>query len=165
MILLIKRGDCTFDQKVMNVNSVKNIVGIIVFNDRADEELRTIYVSNASVPIVFIKLQHGQRFSDLLDDVAVVEVFIIEDSSCEHGSDGVTNCIQYVPSGGESGGSRGGEIISHWDIVCISVALFLLTSFSLVCFLFYYLRRLRRVAKLDQLSADLELRARKAVTR
>ena len=145
MILLIKRGNCTFDQKVMNVNSVKNIGGIIVFNDRPDEELRTIYVSNASIPIVFIRSQHGQKFSSLLDDAALVEVFISADSSCDSEGDRSTNCIQFMSGSRES--SSGPDLISQWDIVCISVALFLLTSFSLVCFLFYYLRKLRRVAK------------------
>ena len=152
MILLIKRGNCTFDQKVMNVNSVKNIGGIIVFNDRPDEQLRTIYVSNASIPIVFIKSHHGQKLSSLLDDVATVEVFISADSSCDHdiSDDGaLTNCVNFVSGDKES--SYSGDEISHWDIVCISVALFLLTSFSLVCFLFYYLRKLRRVAKVEMM--------------
>lgn len=139
---MIKRGNCTFDQKVMNVNSVKNIAGIIVFNDRPDEELRTIFVSNASIPIVFIKSHHGQKLSSLLDDVAAVEVYISADSSCDH-----ANCINFVSGDEESFSSD--DVISHWDIVCISVALFLLTTFSLVCFLFYYLRKLRRVAKVE----------------
>ena len=151
VILLIKRGNCTFDQKVMNVNSVKNIAGIIVFNDKPDEELKTIFVSNASVPIVFIKSHQGQKFSSLLDDVGdVIEVSISAHSSCDTGDDDLTNCINFSVSGDKE--SSRSDLISHWDIVCISVALFLLTSFSLVCFLFYYLRKLRRVAKVKKMN-------------
>ena len=147
--MLIKRGNCTFDQKVMNVNSVKNIAGIIVFNDRPDEELRTIFVSNASIPIVFIQSHHGQKLSSLLDDVAAVEVFISADTICDHDNGAHTNCVNFVS--GEEESSSSDDVISHWDIVCISVALFLLTTFSLVCFLFYYLRKLRRVAKVEMM--------------
>ena len=154
--MLLKRGNCTFDQKVMNLNSVKNIAGIIVFNDRPDEELKTIFVSNASVPIVFIKSHHGQKFSSLLDDVAnVIEVFISAHSSCDTSDDEMTNCINFSVSGDKENSSSRSDLISHWDIVCISVALFLLTSFSLVCFLFYYLRKLRRVAKVKMTLKDL----------
>jgi len=61
--------------------------------------------------------------------------------------------------------NHGENVISQWDIVCISVALFLLTAFSLVCFLFYYLRKLRRVQKIDQKEQKLVMMARKAVAR
>ena len=132
----------------MNVNSVKNIAGIIVFNDRPDEELRTIFVSNASIPIVFIQSHHGQKLSSLLDDVAAVEVFISADTICDHDNGAHTNFVS-----GEEESSSSDDVISHWDIVCISVALFLLTTFSLVCFLFYYLRKLRRVAKVEMMTS------------
>ena len=144
-IVLVKRGNCTFNEKVINVNFLDNIAGVIVYNDRQDRELRTIYVNNSSVPIVFINMKNGEKFSKLLQNNVEVEVSIIKDSYCEHTNAGLTKCIKYVRNVIED--ELNEDIISHWDIVCISVALFLLTSFSLVCFLFYYLRKLRRVAK------------------
>ena len=162
-IVLVKRGNCTFNEKVINVNFLDNIAGVIVYNDRQDRELRTIYVNNSSVPIVFINMKNGEKFSKLLQNNVEVEVSIIKDSYCEHTNAGLTKCIKYVRNVIED--ELNEDIISHWDIVCISVALFLLTSFSLVCFLFYYLRKLRRVHKLDQMEQELEMKARKAVAR
>ena len=130
---------------------MSDIRGIIIYNNRQDEELRTIYVSNSSVPVVFIQSRHGEHLSALLQE-AEVEVAISRESQCDHGGDGLTKCVMFVPDTVGEDDLSSSDLISHWDIVCISVALFLLTSFSLVCFLFYYLRKMRHVHKVDQVT-------------
>jgi len=162
-IILIKRGNCSFDQKVANIMPNSNLGGIIVYNDEPSIKLKTIYVTNSSVPMVFITLANGEHLSSLLENDTEVNVVIAKDSYCEHNNvDGLTKCIRHVSS---SDHNHGENVISQWDIVCISVALFLLTAFSLVCFLFYYLRKLRRVQKIDQKEQKLVMMARKAVAR
>ena len=163
-MVLVKRGNCSFDDKVNNVKDMKHIRGIIIYNDRHESGLRTIYVSNASIPLVFIGLEDGDTMVDMVRSGAQVEVIVSKESYCQHMRNGVTKCVQYVSDVSETDFSEE-RSINQWDIVCISVALFLVATFSLVSFLFYWLRKLRRVAKLDQREHELEMLARKAVAR
>ena len=143
---------------------MSDIRGIIIYNNRQDEELRTIYVSNSSVPVVFIQSGHGEHLSALLQE-AELEVTISRESQCDHGGDGLTKCVMFVPDTVGEDDLSSSDLISHWDIVCISVALFLLTSFSLVCFLFYYLRKMRHVHKVDQVTLHCFMSSQSSIVR
>ena len=148
-----------------NVKDVENIRGIIIYNDRPESGLRTIFVSNSSVPIVFISQEHGDQLSHLLLRGLSVQTIITKESRCQYLRSGIIKCIKYINSIRETEFSREERSITQWDIVCMSVALFLVASFSLVSFLFYYLKKLRRIHKVDQREQEVEMMARKAVSR
>ena len=34
IVVLVRRGNCSFDEKVLSVKHLRNIIGIIIYNDR-----------------------------------------------------------------------------------------------------------------------------------
>ena len=59
-----------------------NLGGIIVYNDEPSIKLKTIYVTNSSVPMVFITLANGEHLSSLLENDTEVNVVIAKDHIC-----------------------------------------------------------------------------------
>ena len=97
-IVLVRRGNCSFDQKVTNIMllSDNNIAGIIIYNDIHDSELKNIFVSNSTVPVIFIKLEDGEELSESLEHGADISAVIRTDSYCEQSDDGLIKCIKYI---------------------------------------------------------------------
>ena len=156
VIVLVRRGECSFDEKVVNVKHLSNLTGVIIYNDREEKDLSNIYVNKTSLPVIFTSLSIGENLTDILRRGGQVNVSVSVDSVCQQ-EDGSAE-FQCVRAGGTE------SSVTHWDIVCMAVAVFILASLSLASFMFYYLKRLTRVEKLEQHERKKELLVRKALS-
>ena len=149
VIVLVRRGECSFDEKVLNVKHLSNLTGVIIYNDREEEELSNIYVNETSLPVIFTSLRIGQNLTDILTNGGKVNVSVSVDSVCQIRSDSSQfQCVRTV---------------TQWDIVCIAVAFSILALLTLTSALLYYLKRLSRADKLEEYERKKELLTRRAL--
>ena len=154
IIVLVRRGNCSFDEKVLNVKHLRNIRGVIIYNDRQQKGLSNIYVKETSLPVIFTSLDIGENLTDILLGGEQVNVSVSVQSVCHQNNDSPHfHCVKAGLM----------VVVSQWDIVCIAVTFFILAVVSVISFIFYYLKRLNRAEKLEQFERKKETLARRAV--
>ena len=158
IIVLVRRGNCSFDEKVLNVKHLRNIRGVIIYNDRHQRGLSNIYVKETSLPVIFTSLDIGENLTEILRRGDRVNVSVSVQSVCsqqqQHDDSAHFHCVK---------AGQEGPLVSQWDVLCIAVAFFILAVVSVTSFIFYYLKRLNRAEKLEQFERKKETLARKAV--
>ena len=156
IIVLVRRGNCSFDEKVLNVKHLRNITGVIIYNDREQKGLSNIYVNETSLPVIFTSLDIGENLTAILRGGDRVRVSVSVQSVCQQNTD--SSHFHCVPAD-----QVGLVMVSQWDILCIALAFFILAVVSVISFIFYYLKRLNRAEKLEQFERKKKTLARRAV--
>ena len=164
ILVLVRRGNCSFDEKVLSVKHLRNIIGVIIYNDREQKGLSNIYVNETSLPVIFTSLDIGENLTEILSRGDRVNVSVSVQSVCsqqqlqdESEREREMAHFHCVKAGQE------GLMVNQWEVLCIAVAFFILAVVSVTSFIFYYLKRLNRAEKLEQFERKKKTLARKAV--
>ena len=149
VIVLARRGECSFNKKVMNLKHISNLTGVIIYNDREEEDLSNIYVDKTSLPVIFTSLTIGQNLAEIIRNGGKVNVTVSVDSVCQMNSDSSKfQCVRTV---------------TQWDIVCIAVAFSILAVVTFTSAVLYYLKKLTQAEKLERYERKREILTRQAL--
>ena len=148
VIVLVRRGECSFNKKVMNVKHISNLTGVIIYNDREEEDLSNIYVNKTSLPVIFTSLSIGQNLAEIIRNGGKVNVTVFVDSVCQMNNDTNFHCVRTV---------------TQWDIVCIAVAFSILVVVTFTSAFLYYLKKMTHAEKLEQYERKREILTRQAL--
>eukprot|EP00092_Neocalanus_flemingeri_P013508 GFUD01014567.1.p1 GENE.GFUD01014567.1~~GFUD01014567.1.p1 ORF type:complete len:387 (-),score=104.31 GFUD01014567.1:324-1484(-) len=177
-IALIRRGGCVFDKKVENAEAA-GAAGVVIYNDRMEEHLRTIAVSHTSIPVVFTYQWKGKELVDLVEEGKTVFISLEEGSHCQQGdgnSSAFFTCVRtknypdldlvYNHRDPFNQDTRivDEEGIEHsWAVVFVSISFLILMMLSLGWLLFYYVYRIRTIHAKDAWERRVGRQARKAL--
>ncbi|KAL5289539.1 hypothetical protein ACFFRR_009564 [Megaselia abdita] len=119
-IALVRRGKCTFEDKVQNV-WLRGAVGIIVYNDKNSKELEKMQIRDKqrNITAVFTTRHFGENLARLIEtSYSEVKCSISE-------------------------GQRHARQITKTSVLFISVSFIILMCISLIWLMFYYIQRFR----------------------
>ncbi|XP_043064172.1 protein goliath isoform X2 [Drosophila ficusphila] len=141
-IALVRRGRCTFEEKVKHVYQ-QNAAGVIIYNDKQVMQLEKMQIKGKTRNIAaVITYQHiGQDLAMTLDRGYNVTISIVE-------------------------GRRGVRTVSSLNrtsVLFVSISFIVLMIISLVWLIFYYVQRFRYMQAKDQQSRNLCSVTKKAI--
>nr|NP_001246517.1 goliath, isoform E [Drosophila melanogaster]NP_523864.3 goliath, isoform C [Drosophila melanogaster]AAF47316.2 goliath, isoform C [Drosophila melanogaster]AFH08270.1 goliath, isoform E [Drosophila melanogaster] len=141
-IALVRRGRCTFEEKVKHVYQ-QNAAGVIIYNDKQVMQLEKMQIKGKTrnIAAVITYQNIGQDLSLTLDKGYNVTISIIE-------------------------GRRGVRTISSLNrtsVLFVSISFIVLMIISLVWLIFYYIQRFRYMQAKDQQSRNLCSVTKKAI--
>ncbi|XP_016977263.1 protein goliath [Drosophila rhopaloa] len=141
-IALVRRGRCTFEEKVKHVYQ-QNAAGVIIYNDKQVMQLEKMQIKGKtrSIAAVITYQNIGQDLAMTLDRGSNVTISIIE-------------------------GRRGVRTVSsvnRTSVLFVSIAFIVLMIISLVWLIFYYIQRFRYMQAKDQQSRNLCSVTKKAI--
>ncbi|XP_055856273.1 E3 ubiquitin-protein ligase goliath isoform X2 [Episyrphus balteatus] len=141
-IALVRRGECTFEDKVKNV-AAKGAVGVIIFNDRPVMNLEKMQIKDKTRDITAVMTYQdiGQHMADILDQGIEINASI---------SKGRT-------------GTRPLNTLNKTSVLFVSISFIVLMIISLVWLIFYYIQRFRYLQSKDQQSRHLCSVTKKAI--
>lgn len=179
-IAVMKRGGCTFNTKVVNAVSA-GAVGVLIYNNRHNEYLKTIQVTNDEVPVVFTFQHKGKELVNLVNKFKRVYIGLEEGSHCQYqgGNDSRSlYCTKYNAWNDLSGFLRNSEPSQNssrsssdeynyqrrTSVLFVSVSFIVLMVISLAWLLFYYVQRFRFINAKDALERRIGRQARRALS-
>ncbi|XP_068147085.1 LOW QUALITY PROTEIN: E3 ubiquitin-protein ligase goliath [Drosophila tropicalis] len=141
-IALVRRGRCTFEDKVKHVYQ-HNAVGVIIYNDKQVMQLEKmqIKVKTRNIAAVITYQNIGQELANTVDKGYNVTIWITE-------------------------GRRGVRTVSSLNrtsVLFVSISFIVLMIISLVWLIFYYIQRFRYMQAKDQQSRNLCSVTKKAI--
>ncbi|XP_055901854.1 E3 ubiquitin-protein ligase goliath isoform X1 [Eupeodes corollae] len=141
-IALVRRGECTFEDKVKNV-AAKGAVGVIIFNDRPVMNLEKMQIKDKSrnITAVMTYQEIGQHMADILDQGIEIKASINKGRS----------------------GTRPINTLNKTSVLFVSISFIVLMIISLVWLIFYYIQRFRYLQSKDQQSRHLCSVTKKAI--
>jgi len=178
IIALLKRGGCVFDKKVENAEAA-GAVGIIIYNDKEEEQLRTIAVSYNRIPVVFTYDWKGKQLVDLVEEEKTVFLSLEEGSHCQQddgNSSDFFTCVRTKNYPGmdtvnsqvytftkDTSVMQEEEMEHSWAIVLVSISFLILIMISLGWLLFYHVQRIRAMNAKDAWERKGEKQAKRAL--
>ncbi|XP_058975300.1 E3 ubiquitin-protein ligase goliath isoform X2 [Musca domestica] len=141
-IALVRRGRCTFEEKVKNVYS-KRASGIIIYNDKPVMNLEKMQIKDKSrnITAVITYQDIGQDMAMRLDQGLDVTAHIIEGRS----------------------GMRPINSLNRTSVLFVAISFIILMVISLVWLIFYYIQKFRYMQSKDQQSRHLCSVTKKAI--
>ncbi|KAH8291333.1 hypothetical protein KR054_010614 [Drosophila jambulina] len=141
-IALVRRGRCTFEEKVKHVYQ-QNAAGVIIYNDKQVMQLEKMQIKGKTrnIAAVITYQNIGQDLAMTLDQGYNVTISIIE-------------------------GRRGVRTVSSLNrtsVLFVSISFIVLMIISLVWLIFYYIQRFRYMQAKDQQSRNLCSVTKKAI--
>ncbi|KAH8401052.1 hypothetical protein KR009_002699 [Drosophila setifemur] len=141
-IALVRRGRCTFEEKVKHVYQ-QNAAGVIIYNDKQVMQLEKMQIKGKTrnIAAVITYQNIGQDLAMTLDRGYNVTISIIE-------------------------GRRGVRTVSSLNrtsVLFVSISFIVLMIISLVWLVFYYIQRFRYMQAKDQQSRNLCSVTKKAI--
>ncbi|KAH8373539.1 hypothetical protein KR200_010342 [Drosophila serrata] len=141
-IALVRRGRCTFEEKVKHVYQ-QNAAGVIIYNDKQVMQLEKMQIKGKTrnIAAVITYQNIGQDLAMTLDQGYNVTMSIIE-------------------------GRRGVRTVSSLNrtsVLFVSISFIVLMIISLVWLIFYYIQRFRYMQAKDQQSRNLCSVTKKAI--
>ncbi|XP_043642620.1 protein goliath isoform X2 [Drosophila teissieri] len=141
-IALVRRGRCTFEEKVKHVYQ-QNAAGVIIYNDKQVMQLEKMQIKGKTrnIAAVITYQNIGQDLAMTLDKGYNVTISIIE-------------------------GRRGVRTVSSLNrtsVLFVSISFIVLMIISLVWLIFYYIQRFRYMQAKDQQSRNLCSVTKKAI--
>lgn len=141
-VALIKRGSCSFRDKVSNAFT-SNASGVIIYNDRQSNSLDRMKLQfNRNISAIFTYKWKGEELSKLTDEG--FEVFVSYSISIDSSSNSTINRL------------------SLWLVSSTFIILWIL---SLAWLIFYYIQRFRYLYAKDRLSRHLCNAAKRALSK
>ncbi|CAB3384764.1 Hypothetical predicted protein [Cloeon dipterum] len=142
-IALIRRGQCSYDQKVDNAFK-SNASAVLIFNDRESPVLQKMRVStHRDISAVFTYLWKGESLAQRVDNGTRVMLSIGVGSFC----------------------SRPYSSINRTSVLFVSISFIVLMIISLTWLVFYYVQRFRYIHAKDRLARRLCSAAKKALSK
>ncbi|KAF5300013.1 hypothetical protein FQR65_LT09269 [Abscondita terminalis] len=144
-IALIKRGGCSFEEKVSNA-LLSHALGVLVYNDRDSPDLDKMKLSSESgrnITAVFTYKWKGEEIAKLLENDSTV----------------------FMEMTIASRGTSPTATINRTSVLFVSVTFIVLMIISLAWLVFYYVQRFRYIHAKDRLSKKLCNAARKALSK
>ncbi|XP_073811146.1 ring finger protein goliath [Musca autumnalis] len=141
-IALVRRGRCTFEEKVKNVYN-KKASGIIIYNDKPVMNLEKMQIKDKSrnITAVITYQDIGQDMAMRLDQGLDVTAHIIEGRS----------------------GMRPINSLNRTSVLFVAISFIILMVISLVWLIFYYIQKFRYMQSKDQQSRHLCSVTKKAI--
>ncbi|XP_067627482.1 E3 ubiquitin-protein ligase goliath [Eurosta solidaginis] len=141
-IALVKRGHCTFEQKVKHVHA-HGACGVIIYNDKLVNSLEKMQIKDQTrnITAVITYLDIGLEMARIADQEWLMEVSIIRGRS----------------------GHRPINTLNKTSVLFVSISFIVLMVISLVWLLFYYIQRFRYLQTKDQHSRQLCSVTKKAI--
>ncbi|XP_058979533.1 E3 ubiquitin-protein ligase goliath-like isoform X1 [Musca domestica] len=141
-IALVRRGRCTFEEKVKNVYN-KRASGIIIYNDKPVMNLEKMQIKDKSrnITAVITYQDIGQDMAMRLDQGLDVTAHIIEGRS----------------------GMRPINSLNRTSVLFVAISFIILMVISLVWLIFYYIQKFRYMQSKDQQSRHLCSVTKKAI--
>ncbi|XP_061399938.1 E3 ubiquitin-protein ligase goliath [Musca vetustissima] len=141
-IALVRRGRCTFEEKVKNVYN-KKALGIIIYNDKTVMNLEKMQIKDKSrnITAVITYQDIGQNMAMRLDEGVDVTAHIIEGRS----------------------GMRPINSLNRTSVLFVAISFIILMVISLVWLIFYYIQKFRYMQSKDQQSRHLCSVTKKAI--
>uniref|UniRef100_A0A0A1X986 Protein goliath n=1 Tax=Zeugodacus cucurbitae TaxID=28588 RepID=A0A0A1X986_ZEUCU len=141
-IALVKRGLCTFEEKVKHVYD-RGAVGVIIYNDKPVNNLEKMQIRDQlrDITAVITYLDIGMEIARIVDQGFQMDAAIIQG--------------RY--------GSRPLNTLNKTSVLFVSVSFIVLMVISLVWLLFYYIQRFRYLQTKDQQSRQLCSVTKKAI--
>ncbi|XP_075165331.1 ring finger protein goliath isoform X2 [Haematobia irritans] len=141
-IALVRRGRCTFEEKVNNVYK-KKASGVIIYNDKQVMSLEKMQIKGKARNITaVITYQYiGEEMAKILDDGFDVTAHIIEGRS----------------------GMRPINSLNRTSVLFVAISFIILMVISLVWLIFYYIQKFRYMQSKDQQSRQLCSVTKKAI--
>ncbi|XP_049309562.1 protein goliath [Bactrocera dorsalis] len=141
-IALVKRGFCTFEEKVKHVYD-RGAIGVIIYNDKAVNNLEKMQIRDQlrDITAVITYLEIGLEIARIVDQGLQMDAAIIKGRS----------------------GSRPLNTLNKTSVLFVSVSFIVLMVISLVWLLFYYIQRFRYLQTKDQQSRQLCSVTKKAI--
>ncbi|XP_037893315.1 protein goliath isoform X1 [Glossina fuscipes] len=145
-IALVRRGHCTFEEKVKNVYA-KGAAGVIIYNDKPVVNLEKMQIKGKSrnITAVITYLEIGSEMAMLLDRDIEVIADIIE------GRSGMRPINTFT------------RFSSRTSILFVAISFIILMVISLVWLIFYYIQKFRYMQTKDQQSRHLCSVTKKAI--
>ncbi|XP_002006634.3 protein goliath isoform X1 [Drosophila mojavensis] len=141
-IALVRRGRCTFEDKVKHVHQY-NAAGVIIYNDKQVMQLEKMQIKNKNrnIAAVITYQAIGLELASTVDKGINVTISIIE------GRRGV----------------RSVSSLNRTSVLFVSISFIVLMIISLVWLIFYYIQRFRYMQAKDQQSRNLCSVTKKAI--
>uniref|UniRef100_A0A1I8NSU6 RING-type domain-containing protein n=1 Tax=Stomoxys calcitrans TaxID=35570 RepID=A0A1I8NSU6_STOCA len=141
-IALVRRGRCTFEEKVNNVYK-KRASGIIIYNDKQVMSLEKMQIKGKTrnITAVITYQDIGEDIAMRLDDGVDVTAHIIEGRS----------------------GMRPINSLNRTSVLFVAISFIILMVISLVWLIFYYIQKFRYMQSKDQQSRQLCSVTKKAI--
>lgn len=133
-IALVRRGVCTFEEKIKNAYAYKAL-GVIVYNDESSMNLEKMKIidKERNITAVFTHKWIGEEMARVVDEGNRVWISIIEG---QHTFKSLAN-------------------INKTSVLFVSISFIVLMIISLVWLIFYYVQRFRYLQSKDQHSRHL----------
>lgn len=186
-IALIKRGDCTFSQKIKNAESL-NASGVLVYDhDSGNGGLQSMKVTQSSIPSVFTYNWKGKEIERLVNDHKKVMLAIRKGSHCtnvrqinQNNSVTPSQVLYCTP---EDAWEQFQTLLSKhnpfWNltsyhdtygvserrssVLFVSVSFIVLMVISITWLVLYYVQRFRYIHAKDRLERRLCVQAKRAL--
>ncbi|CAD7012529.1 unnamed protein product [Ceratitis capitata] len=141
-IALVRRGYCTFEDKVRHVYE-RGAGGVIIFNDKTVNNLEKMQIRDKerNITAVITYLEIGLEIAQIVDSRLHMNAAIIKGRF----------------------GSRPINTLNRTSVLFVSVSFIVLMVISLVWLLFYYIQRFRYLQTKDQQSRQLCSVTKKAI--
>jgi len=186
-IALIKRGDCTFSQKIKNAESL-NASGVLVYDhDSGSGGLQSMKVSQSSIPSVFTYNWKGKEIDRLVKEHDKVILAIRKGSHCTNvrqiNKNNTVTPSQVLYCTPEDAWEQFQTMLSkhnpfwnistHYDtygvserrssVLFVSVSFIVLMVISITWLVLYYVQRFRYIHAKDRLERRLCVQAKRAL--
>jgi len=186
-IALIKRGDCTFSQKIKNAESL-NASGVLVYDqDSGSGNLQSMKVSQSSIPSVFTYNWKGKEIDRLVKEHDKVMLAIRKGSHCTNvrqiNKNNTVTPSQVLYCTPEDAWEQFQTMLSkhnpfwnissHYDtygvserrssVLFVSVSFIVLMVISITWLVLYYVQRFRYIHAKDRLERRLCVQAKRAL--
>ncbi|XP_071786291.1 RING finger protein 150-like isoform X1 [Asterias amurensis] len=139
-IALVKKGNCSDSEKI-SLAEKYNATGVVVFNNKAGEELHTIQ-NLGNIPAILVTSETGQRIVTLLENGTNVQLEFAVGSK-------IIKSVQIKKS----------------SVLFVSVSFIVLMIISLAWLVFYYIQRFRYAQARDRTQKRLSRAAKKAIAK
>ncbi|XP_032596862.1 protein goliath isoform X1 [Drosophila grimshawi] len=147
-IALVRRGRCTFEDKVKHVHQY-NAAGVIIYNDKQVMQLEKMQIKgkNRNIAAVITYQVIGLDLATNLDKGHNVTISIIEGRRGVRPISSLNRC----------------SLICRTSVLFVSISFIVLMIISLVWLIFYYVQRFRYMQAKDQQSRNLCSVTKKAI--
>ncbi|XP_059480429.1 E3 ubiquitin-protein ligase goliath-like isoform X2 [Neocloeon triangulifer] len=165
-IALIRRGHCSYDQKVDNAFK-SNASAVLIFNDRESPVLQKMRVStHRDISAVFTYLWKGESLAQKLDNGTRVIMSIGVGSFCSRPYSSINRHPFFVfPPICDPRKATANCYIMLTSVLFVSISFIVLMIISLTWLVFYYVQRFRYIHAKDRLARRLCSAAKKALSK
>jgi len=140
-IALLKRGQCTFNKKI--INAAQSNASAVVVYDNKDGTLQKMHYRVPNMVGVFVSNEKGMEIAELVDNGTTVWMYITV---------GAHHSVRY-------------SNINRTSVLFVSISFIVLMIISLAWLVFYYVQRFRYIHAKDQLARRLCSAAKKALAK